>query len=82
MPERHVLYQYDVCPFCRRVRQYVAQAGIDLEMRDTLHDHFQLGETEMLYCGMAVGWPDPDHPVNQLRAERASVDEIAELKGF
>ena len=51
-------------------------------LRDTLHDHFQLGETEMLYCGMAVGWPDPDHPVNELRAERASVDEVAALKGF
>ena len=36
----------------------------------------------MLYCGMAVGYPDPDHPVNQLRAERAEVDEFAELKGF
>ncbi|MBK79351.1 MAG: glutaredoxin [Gammaproteobacteria bacterium] len=38
MPERHVLYQYDACPFCRRVRQFVAQAGIDLETRDTLRD--------------------------------------------
>ena len=51
-------------------------------LRPTLKEHFGLGETEMLYCGMAVGYPDPDHPVNQLRAERAEVDEFAELKGF
>jgi len=51
-------------------------------LRPTLKEHFGLGESEMLYCGMAVGYPDPDHPVNQLRAERANVDEFAELKGF
>ncbi|MEE2879700.1 MAG: nitroreductase [Pseudomonadota bacterium] len=51
-------------------------------LRDTLHDHFQLGESEMLYCGMAVGWPDKAHAVNKLYSERASLDEVAELKGF
>ena len=51
-------------------------------LRSSLHDHFGLGETEMVYCGMAVGWPDPDHAVNRLYAERAGVDEVAELKGF
>lgn len=51
-------------------------------LRDTLKEHFQLGETEMVYCGMAVGYPDPDHPVNSLRAERASVEEFADLRGF
>ncbi|GGB60772.1 nitroreductase [Henriciella pelagia] len=51
-------------------------------LRPTLKEHFQLGETEMLYCGMALGYPDPDHPVNALRAERADLSEFAELKGF
>ncbi|WP_018147048.1 nitroreductase [Henriciella marina] len=51
-------------------------------LRSTLKTHFDLGETEMVYSGMAVGCPDPDHAVNQLRAERADVDEFAELKGF
>ncbi|MEM5517342.1 nitroreductase [Henriciella sp. AS95] len=51
-------------------------------LRPTLKQHFSLGETEMLYCGMALGYPDPDHPVNSLRAERAELSEVAELKGF
>lgn len=51
-------------------------------LRQTLHDHFKLGETEMLYCGMSVGWPDKDHPVNKLYSERAPLSEVAELKGF
>ncbi|MGB3627776.1 MAG: nitroreductase [Henriciella sp.] len=51
-------------------------------LRDTLKDHFELAESEMVYCGMAVGYPDADHPVNSLRAERAPLEEFAELKGF
>lgn len=38
MSERHVLYQYPSCPFCQRVRQFLNQAGISIEMRDTLRD--------------------------------------------
>lgn len=38
MSERHVLYQYATCPFCMRVRQFLNQAGIEVEMRDTLRD--------------------------------------------
>ncbi|KCZ94615.1 nitroreductase [Hyphomonas johnsonii] len=51
-------------------------------LRPMLKAHFELGETEMVWCGMAVGHPDRSHPVNTLRAERASVDEIADLRGF
>ena len=38
MSERHVLYQYDSCPYCRRVHQFLNETGIDIEMRDTLRD--------------------------------------------
>lgn len=52
----------------------------------TLHTplaaHFGLGETEMIYCGMALGYADASAPINTLRSERAGVDEIAEFRGF
>ncbi len=51
-------------------------------LRPALKEHFGLAPTEMIWCGMAVGKPDPAHPVNSLRAERADIDEIAELHGF
>jgi nitroreductase len=51
-------------------------------LRPTLKSHFNLGASEMVYCGMAVGWPDTAHAVNTLRAERADIGEFAELKGF
>ena len=46
-------------------------------LRKTLKTHFALGEHEMIYCGMALGYADESAPVNRLRTERASVDEFA-----
>jgi nitroreductase len=51
-------------------------------VRKSLHAHFSLAENEILYCGMAMGWADVDAPVNRLRSDRVSVDELAELHGF
>lgn len=50
--------------------------------RKSLHAHFGLPETEVLYCGMALGRPDPDAPVNTLRSTRAPLDEFCVFKGF
>lgn len=35
-----------------------------------------LPETEMLYCGMALGYPDLQAPVNRLRSERAPLEDF------
>lgn len=50
--------------------------------RESLKAHFQLPETEMIYCAMALGYADPDAPVNALRTDRASVEEFAVFRGF
>jgi nitroreductase len=34
-------------------------------------------ESEQVYCGMALGHPDPDAPVNRLRSARAEVGDFA-----
>ena len=36
-----------------------------------------LAENEELYCGMALGYADPDAKVNSLRSARVEVDEFA-----
>lgn len=51
-------------------------------MRAPLATHFALPDTEMIYCGMALGYADLIRPVNTLRSDRASVDEFAEFRGF
>ncbi len=35
----------------------------------------------MLFCGMAIGRGNPDHPVNQLVSERAGLAEFATFQG-
>jgi nitroreductase len=51
-------------------------------MRTPLAEHFALGDQEMIYCGMALGYADTAKPVNALRSDRAEVNEIAEFRGF
>jgi nitroreductase len=51
-------------------------------VRVSLGRHFGLGDHEVLYCGMALGYADANAPVNRLRSERAAVDEFASFRGF
>jgi nitroreductase len=51
-------------------------------MRAPLAAHFALPETEMIYCGMALGYADETKLVNALRSDRASVDDIVTFRGF
>ncbi len=50
--------------------------------RETLKTHFALEEHEMVYCGMALGYADQDAVVNQLRSERAPVEEFTTFAGW
>jgi nitroreductase len=51
-------------------------------IRESLHAHLALEDDDLLYCAMALGYADPDAPVNRLRSARASVEEFATLRGF
>ena len=51
-------------------------------LRGPLKAHFNLASDEMIYCGMALGFPDPAAKVNSLRSERVTVDEFAVFRGF
>ena len=51
-------------------------------LRPSLKQHLKLAEHEMVWCGLSVGYPDKTDPVNQLYTERASLEEVAELRGF
>jgi hypothetical protein len=35
----------------------------------------------MLFCGMAIGYADPDAPVNRLRTRRLPLDQFATFRG-
>jgi nitroreductase len=50
--------------------------------RTQLARHFELSDKEVVYCGMALGYADKSAPVNTLRSDRITVDELATFKGF
>lgn len=39
-------------------------------------------DEDLVFCGLALGYADPDAPINALCTERASVDEFARFQGF
>ncbi len=42
--ESYVLYQYESCPFCARVRRFLDERGLDVPSRDTLREPGALRE--------------------------------------
>lgn len=48
----------------------------------TVAAQLAIPESRMLYCGIALGWPDPDHPINGWRSEREPLAGFATFRGF
>jgi Nitroreductase len=48
----------------------------------TIAEFIALPPHLMIFCGMAVGYADAEHPINSLRTERADLPEFATLRGF
>jgi nitroreductase len=48
----------------------------------TIKDHLGLSDDIMLFCGLSIGWRDPDAKVNNFERERVPLDEQAVFLGF
>lgn len=48
----------------------------------TAHRFLDLPAEEMVVCGIALGWPDPDAPENRFRTERADLPDYTSFRGF
>ncbi len=46
------------------------------------HRLLALPRDQMVVCGLALGWPDPDAPENRFRTERADLAEFTSFRGF
>lgn len=51
-------------------------------VHDVVADRIELPAEHILYCGIALGYADPEAPINKLRTEREKVDEFARFHGF
>jgi nitroreductase len=45
-------------------------------------EHIELPAERILYCGMALGYADPEAAINSLRTEREKVEDFARFRGF
>lgn len=57
----------------------IAQAAI-ASYADFVRDHFNMDEDRMILCAISFGYADPDHPANGFRTERATLDDILDLR--
>lgn len=52
------------------------------EYPDIIRDIVGVPKEMALMCGMAMGYPDSHHPINQYRTERESVESFTQFFGF
>ena len=79
----------DLGMFMQTVMLLAVEEGLDTcpqeawsQFPQTLRRHLGLGAEEMVFAGMALGFADAAHPINQWRTPRADFDAVATLKGF
>lgn len=61
----------DTCP-----QEYMGMYG------RTIKAHLGLPDDVTLFCGIAIGWGDRDHAVNNFARERVALDEQVRMLGF
>lgn len=49
---------------------------------DVVRESLGLPASEMVICGIALGYADPNHPANATRTDRAPLPDYAEFRGF
>ncbi|MGC6535299.1 MAG: nitroreductase [Parvibaculales bacterium] len=48
----------------------------------TVKDYLGIPDNMTFFCGLALGYADPDAPVNSLESPRAPIDEVVQYLGF
>lgn len=61
----------DSCP-----QEYMGMYG------RTIKNHLGLPDDSLLFCGLGIGWRDPDAPVNGFERERVPLDDHVQFRGF
>jgi len=49
---------------------------------DTIRKRLGIGQNEIIVCGMALGYADPEAPENTLKADREPLETFADFRGF
>ena len=46
---------------------------------ETVKNILQLDDSEILWCGIAIGYPDNTHPINNYRTSREEVNKFTKF---
>ena len=57
----------------------IAQASV-ASFPAVIRSHFDLPQNRMVLCAISFGFEDPGHPANGFRTERASLNEVLDLR--
>jgi len=49
---------------------------------DVLRQRLDIPETKLITCAVAIGYPQEDAPVNQVRSDREPLETFANWYGF
>ncbi len=79
----------DLGMFMQNVMLLAVERGLDTCPQEywarypkTVAQFLKLPDDHMLFAGMAMGYRDPDHPINSLAASRDDLGLWGELRGF
>jgi nitroreductase len=79
----------DLGMYLQSVMLLLREAGLDScaqECWSIFHDSVRKAvgapETLMLFCGMAIGYKDPENPANHFRSKRAALESFAHFEGI
>jgi nitroreductase len=79
----------DLGMFLQTVMLLLQEAGVDSCAQEcwavyprTIGQFINLPEERMLFTGMAIGYRNPEHPVNQLVTQRAALQDFANFDGI
>jgi nitroreductase len=80
----------DVGMWLQTVMLLLREEGLDSCPQESLAMHGRLikdflgvsDETHVFFCGLAIGYRDPDAPMNNYQRTREPLDEVVQFKGF
>jgi len=79
----------DVGMFMQNFMLLARESGLDTcaqeswaSWHELVREELAIPDNQILFCGMAVGYADTEHPINNFTADREPLDGFATFKGF
>lgn len=79
----------DVGMFMQNVMLLAREAGLDTcaqeswaSWHELVREELGIPDEQILFCGMALGYADTAHPINNFTADRETLEVFATFKGF